>query len=96
MQEEKDELLTVPVSVYERTVSRFERIIKCQFLIMALLIAVIALGFYEFCQYDVTGVTVDSEDGGSANYVGDHNYVGASGGAMINAEGGSKEASEKE
>lgn len=96
MQEEKDELLTVPVSVYERTVSRFERIIKCQFLIMALLIAVIALGFYEFCQYDVTGVTVDSEDGGSANYVGDHNYVGASGGAMINAEGGSKEASEEE
>lgn len=96
MQEEKNELMTVPVSVYERTLSRFERIIKCLILIIALLIAVIALGFYEFCQYDVTGVTVDSEDGGIANYVGDHNYVGASGGAMINAEGGSKEASEEE
>ena len=79
----------VPFIVYEGTVARFERIIKR--LTILVLIAVLllfasnAIWIYEWNQYDYTDVTVDSQDGGNAN------YIGASG-VINNGEGGSQEA----
>ena len=80
----------VPYIVYEGTIARFERTVRR--LIIVLIIAVIllfasnALWLYEWCQYDYSNVTVDSEDGGNANYL-----EAGMNGVINNAESGSKE-----
>ena len=79
----------IPRIVVEDTMARFERIIKRLITVIILLILIIAIGVYEILQYDITDVTVDSTDGGYANYIGQD-------GAINNAEGGSAETSQKE
>lgn len=85
----------VPYIVYEGTMARFERTIKR--LIIALVIAVLlifasnGLWLYEWCQYDYSNISVDSEDGGNANYL----QAGMDG-VINNAENsGQKESQEK-
>ena len=79
----------VPYIVYEGTIARFERTVRRLIIVLAvtilLLFASNALWIYEWNQYDYSDVTVDSQDGGNANYMG----VGASG-VINNGEGKSK------
>lgn len=79
----------VPYIVYEGTIARFERTIRRLIIVLAvtilLLFASNALWIYEWNQYDYSDVTVDSQDGGNANYMG----AGASG-VINNGEGESK------
>lgn len=65
----------VPYIVYEGTVVKFMSIIQKLVIIIIILLGIIAYGFYEFTSYDYSDVTVDSQDGGNANYMG----AGASG-----------------
>lgn len=65
----------VPYIVYQGTMARFERIIQKLVIIIIILLGIIVYGFYEFTSYDYSDVTVDSQDGGNANYMG----AGASG-----------------
>lgn len=64
----------VPYIVYEGTIARFERTIRRLIILIAisvlLLFASNALWIYEWMQYDYEDVTVDSQDGGNANYIG--------------------------
>lgn len=80
----------VPFIVYEGTIARFERTIRRLIIVLAvtilLLFASNALWIYEWNQYDYSDVTVDSQDGGNANYMG----AGASG-VINNGEGESKD-----
>jgi heme/copper-type cytochrome/quinol oxidase subunit 3 len=80
----------VPYIVYEGTIARFERTVRRLIIVLAvtilLLFASNALWIYEWNQYDYSDVTVDSQDGGNANYMG----VGASG-VINNGEGKSKD-----
>ena len=86
---------SVPYIVYEGTMARFERTVKR--LIIALIIAVILLfasniaWLYEWSLYDYSDVTIDSDDGGVANYL----QAGANG-AIHNAENSSQEEGQKE
>ena len=69
----------VPYIVYEGTIARFERTVKRLIILIAitvlLLFASNALWIYEWMQYDYTDVTVDSQDGGNANYIGANGYI---------------------
>lgn len=80
----------VPYIVYEGTIARFERTVRRLIIVLAvtilLLFASNALWIYEWNQYDYSDVTVDSQDGGNANYMG----AGASG-VINNGEGESKD-----
>lgn len=80
----------VPYIVYEGTIARFERTVRRLIIVLAvtilLLFASNAIWIYEWNQYDYSDVTVDSQDGGNANYMG----VGASG-VINNGEGKSKD-----
>lgn len=85
----------IPYFVYEHTMARFERTIKR--LIIVIIVAVIALfasnmaWLYEWNSYDYADVTVDSQDGGNANYL----QAGASG-VINNGSSGSQEESREE
>ena len=78
----------VPYIVYERTMARFERTIKRLMIVIIISIVVLfasnAAWLYTWNQYDYSEVTVDSKNGGNAN------YIGASG-IISNGESGSKE-----
>lgn len=80
----------VPFIVYEGTIARFERTVRRLIIVLAvtilLLFASNAIWIYEWNQYDYSDVTVDSQDGGNANYMG----AGASG-VINNGEGKSKD-----
>lgn len=65
----------VPYIVYEGTVVKLVSIIQKLIIVIVILLAMIAYGFYEFTSYDYSDVTVDSQGGGNANYMG----AGASG-----------------
>lgn len=69
----------VPYIVYEGTIARFERTVKRLIIVLVvtilLLFASNALWVYEWMQYDYTDVTVDSQDGGNANYIGANWYI---------------------
>ena len=65
----------VPYIVYEGTVVKLVGIIQKLIIVIVILLAMIAYGFYEFTSYDYSDVTVDSQGGGNANYMG----AGASG-----------------
>ena len=85
----------IPFIAYEYTMARFERTIKR--LIIALILAIImlfasnAMWLYEWCQYDYSDVTIDSQDGGNANYL----QAGANG-AINNGTSESQEEGQKE
>lgn len=60
----------VPYIVYEGTVVKLVSIIQKLIIVIVILLAMIAYGFYEFTSYDYSDVTVDSQGGGNANYMG--------------------------
>lgn len=78
----------VPYIVYERTMARFERTIKRLMIVIIISIVVLfasnAAWLYTWNQYDYSEVTVDSKDGGNANYIG-------TSGIISNGKSGSKE-----
>ena len=76
----------VPYIVHEGTVVKLVQIIHRLIIVIVILLAMIAYGFYEFTSYDYSDVTVDSQGGGNANYMG----AGASG-VISNGEGGSQD-----
>lgn len=69
----------VPYIVFESTIARFERTLKRLVILLAIAILLLfasnALWIYEWMQYDYTDVTVDSQDGGNANYIGANGYI---------------------
>ena len=65
----------VPYIVHEGAVVKLVQIIHRLIIVIVILLAMIAYGFYEFTSYDYSDVTVDSQGGGNANYMG----AGASG-----------------
>lgn len=81
----------VPFIVYEGTIARFERTIKRLVILVGITILLLfasnAIWIYEWNQYEYTDVTVDSQDGSNAAYMG----AGASG-VINNGESGSSEA----
>ena len=79
--------------VFESTIARFERTVR-RLVFVIILLAVLffatnVLWIYEWNQYDYKDVTVDSQDGGNAN------YIGASG-VINNEPGKGQEQDEKE
>ena len=93
METEKNDMPNIPFIAYEYTMARFERTIKRLIAVIVLLVIGLvvtnALWIYEWNQYDYSDVTVDSQDGGNAN------YIGASG-IINNGEGRSQEAKTQE
>lgn len=91
MEEHKDILL----AAYEHTSARFERIIKRLIILLILTVTMLfatnALWLYEWFSYDYTGVTVDSSDGGNANYL----EAGANG-VINNGNSDSQEENQEE
>lgn len=87
----EESTLSVPYIVHEGIVARGERIIRR--LIAALVVCIIlifasnALWLYAWMQYDYVSedVTVDSKDGGNANYIGNDGDI------INNGEGESSE-----
>lgn len=69
----------VPYIVFEGTVARFERTVRRLVIVLAIAILLLfasnALWIYEWMQYDCTDVTVDSQDGGNANYIGANGVI---------------------
>lgn len=94
MEEKKAMPEPIPYIAHESAMARNERMVKR--LIIALVISVIMIvvsnlsWLYVWQQYDYTSdtVTVDSKDGGNANYIGED-------GNVYNGESGSKEAETK-
>lgn len=89
MDKEKD----VSFLVHEYDMARLERANRRQFWTIVLLVLIIfaqfALGMYERSLYDYAELTIDSQDGGNAN------YIGASG-VINNGEGSSQKENPKE
>lgn len=83
----------VPYLVYQGTMARFERTIKRLIIALALTIVLLcASNFYWayfWSQCDYSEVTLDSQDGGNANYLGGD-------GVITNGEGESSETSSQE
>lgn len=69
----------VPRCVFDSTIARFERTIRRLVILIGitivLLFATNAMWIYEWNQYDYSDVTVDSQDGGNANYIGASGYI---------------------
>ena len=96
--DEKD--IWIPFVAYEHTMSRFERTIK-RLIILLGIVTILLFGtnvawMYVWNQYDISSVTVDTEDGGSANYIGDHNNLMGASGVINNAKDSGSEKSKKE
>lgn len=96
--EERD--IYIPFVAYEHTMSRFERTIK-RLIILLGIVTILLFGtnvawLYVWNQYDTSSVTVDTEDGGSANYIGDHNNLMGASGVINNAEDSGSQKSQKE
>lgn len=83
----------VPYIVYQGTMARFERTIKRLVIVLAITIALLcASNFYWayfWSQCDFSDVTIDSQDGGNANYIGEN-------GVINNGESDSQETDSKE
>ena len=81
----------VPFIVYEGTIARFERTIRRLIILVGITILLLfasnAIWIYEWNQYEYTNVTVDSQDGSNAAYMGD-----GSSGVINNGESGSSKA----
>lgn len=83
----------VPYIVYQGTMARFERTIKRLVIVLAITIVLLcASNFYWayfWSQCDFSDVTIDSQDGGNANYIGEN-------GVINNGESDSQETDGKE
>lgn len=66
---DEERMATIPLIAHELAMSRLERIIKSLIVIIIILIAIIGFGVYELTYCDFQDITVDSEDGGVANYL---------------------------
>ena len=80
---------------HQYDMARLERIIKRLWIIIIILLILFAgtnaLWIYEWNQYDYTDITVDSNDGGNANYL----QAGANG-VINNAESDSQDEKTQE
>lgn len=71
----------VPYLIYEATQARNERTIKKLIIVVVIAIALMfisnAIWLYAWMQYDYISedVTVDSQDGGNANYIGNNGDI---------------------
>lgn len=69
----------VPFIVYEGTIARFERTIRRLIILVGITILLLfasnAIWIYEWNQYDYSDVTLDSQDGGNASYIGANGYI---------------------
>ena len=95
-----DKDINVPFVAYEHTMARFERTIK-RLIILLGIVTILLFGtnvawLYVWNQYDTSSVTVDTEDGGNANYIGDHNNLMGASGVIDNAEDSGSQKSQKE
>jgi hypothetical protein len=92
---DEERMATIPLIAHQLDMAKFERTTKR--LIIALVLVVIllfasnAMWLYEWCQYDYSDVTIDSQDGGNANYL----QAGANG-AITNGASGSQEEGQEE
>ena len=90
-----DNAKDVPFVAYEHTMSRFERTIKRLIILLGIVIVLLCgtnlAWLYVWNQYDTSSVTVDTEEGGSANYIGDYNNLMGATEVINNAESNSKE-----
>lgn len=70
---------TVPYVVYEGTMARFERTIKRLIIVIIIVIVALfasnAMWIYEWNQYDYSDVTIGSDGGGNANYIGESGRI---------------------
>lgn len=89
--EKETDIQMMAVAVHERDMARWERTVRRLLIVILMLIVVIGVGLYEFMQYDYSEITVDSQDGSNAAYMGD----GASG-VINNGASGSQEESKAE
>ena len=71
-----NKLITIPYIAFEGELARQERYIKRLAVVLAISVVLIfisnALWLYAWCQYDYSSedVTVNSDGGGNANYIG--------------------------
>lgn len=66
---DEERMATIPLIAHELDVARYLKIRKWLLCIIAALIVIIGVGVYELTSCDFADVTVDSEDGGIANYL---------------------------
>lgn len=71
MNEIKDEerMATIPLISHELSMARLMRVIRILAAIIVLLIGVIAYDVYMDSQYSYSGIIIDTQDGGNANYL---------------------------
>lgn len=91
---------TVPRIVFDITTARFFNLFKWALIIIATMGIIIGglAGYviYDRLGYDVEEVTLDSQDGGNASYIGASGIINNGDGEITNVEGDSKEESEEE
>ena len=81
MDEKKMDHRDVPYLIYEATQARNERTMKKMIIVVVIAIALMfisnAIWLYAWMQYDYISedVTVDSQDGGNANYIGNNGDI---------------------
>lgn len=92
---DEERMATIPLIAHQLDMAKFERTVKrlifALVLVVILLFATNAMWLYEWSQYDYSDVTVDSLDGGNANYL----QAGANG-AITNGTGNGQEKSQEE
>lgn len=90
---------TVPRIVFDITTARLFNLLKWALVMIAVMGIIIGgLGgyvIYDRLGYDVEEITLDSQDGGNANYIGASGNIN-NGDGVINGEGYSQEESEEE
>ena len=90
---------TVPRIVFDITTARLFNLLKWALIIIAVMgIMIGGLGgyvIYDRLGYDVEEITLDSQDGGNANYIGASGNIN-NGDGVINGEGYSQETEEEE
>ena len=90
---------TVPRIVFDITTARLFNLLKWVLIIIAVMgIMIGGLGgyvIYDRLGYDVEEVTLDSQDGGNANYIGASGNIN-NGDGVINGEGYSQEEEKEE
>ena len=66
---DEERLATIPLIAHELDVARYMIIIKWLLAIIAVLMVIIGIGVYELTSCDFTDVSIDSTEGGIANYL---------------------------
>lgn len=66
---DEERMATIPLIAHELDVARYMIIIKWLLAIIVVLMVIIGIGVYELTSCDFTDVSIDSTDGGIANYL---------------------------